>query len=144
MSKLPTTSKVTSKRYRCVHCGAESQIATNHWGEVYSRCNACAWKRPGMTNKHECLDPMPGTHARPEPWAEVKLGDVVSVEAYGVAMARKAFIRKIPDALERMEFENQVLSIDSEYLPEIAVAVRDHGAEPTAEYWRFLASQVRS
>ena len=60
------------------------------------------------------------------------------------AGALRAFVLKIPDALERTEFENQVLSIDSEYLPEIAVAVRDHGAEPTAEYWRFLASQVRS
>ena len=77
MSKLPTTGKVTSKRYRCVHC-----------------------------------------------------------------MARKAFVRKIPDALERMEFEVRVLSTDSECLPEIAVAVRDHGVEPTAEYWRFLASQA--
>ena len=28
---------------------------------------------------HECLEPVPEGHAKPEPWKQVKLGDVAEV-----------------------------------------------------------------
>ena len=62
---MTTTGKISSKRYRCVHCGHESTMTTNHWGEVYSRCAGCSWKRPGEGDRHECLDPMPEGFTNP-------------------------------------------------------------------------------
>lgn len=40
-----------------------------------------------------------------------------------------------------MAFEEEVLSVGADYLPECAVAVRD-GGEPTTEYWQWLISQA--
>ena len=81
MEPKPKTSRVSSKRYRCVHCGAESMISTNHYGEVYSRCDSCAWKRPGQGNRHVCLELVPEGMGAPEPWQLVKLGDICEIVA---------------------------------------------------------------
>jgi hypothetical protein len=76
----PVTGKITPKRYRCVSCGHESTLYTNHYGECYPRCCRCGWKHPmeiGQT--HICLDPVPEGWEVPEPWTTVKLGDICSV-----------------------------------------------------------------
>lgn len=51
MSELKTTGKYSIKPYECTCCGHEKEIGTNHFGEVYSRCEGCSWKNP--------LDPFP-------------------------------------------------------------------------------------
>lgn len=56
---------------------------------------------------------------------------------------RTDFLSLFPNASAAVEFENQVLSIGRDLLPPAAVAVLD-GAEPTADYWAFLASQVEA
>lgn len=71
---------VTTKAYRCVDCGAESQESTNHYGEIYSRCNACAWKRPHGPFRKECIEPKPEGAWIPEPWQVVRLGDIVDIK----------------------------------------------------------------
>jgi len=42
---------------------------------------------------------------------------------------------------EAVDFENQVLSIGREFLPECAIDVLDNDLV-TAEYWDFLISQI--
>ena len=76
---MKTTGQVSTKRYECVHCAHESQISTNHWGEVYSPCRNCSWKRPGQGNIHKCLEPLPEGYAKPEPWTFVRLGDIAKI-----------------------------------------------------------------
>lgn len=44
---------------------------------------------------------------------------------------------------DSVEYENQVLSIGSEFLPACARRVRD-GGKATAAYWRWLAEQLRA
>ena len=85
-SSKPTTGKVTTKRYRCAHCSAEHDVATNHYGEVYSRCpnSSCLSRRPSCNStyqppRHVCLDELPQGMGRPEPWKVVKLGDVLEI-----------------------------------------------------------------
>lgn len=53
--------EITSKRYRCSHCGHVTFQSTNHYGQTYSfgrvnRCSECGWKRPLETTVWECLD----------------------------------------------------------------------------------------
>jgi len=83
---MKTTGKITAKRYRCVHCDAESDIATNHYGEVYSRCvnGSCVSRRPVINStyqhpRHTCLEPVPEGMSTPEPWKIVRLGDIVEI-----------------------------------------------------------------
>jgi len=71
------TGKVTAKKYRCKHCGHERTESTNHYGEIYSRCPSCSWKRPMDVCVSECVEPLPEGWDRPEPWKIVKLGDVI-------------------------------------------------------------------
>jgi DNA-directed RNA polymerase subunit RPC12/RpoP len=71
---------VTSKKYRCAYCGAESMESTNHYGEIYSRCNACAWKRPGQAHRKECIEEKPEGAWVPEPWTLVRLGDIADID----------------------------------------------------------------
>jgi DNA-directed RNA polymerase subunit RPC12/RpoP len=76
----PTTGKYSQKRYRCCDCGHEREVGTNHWGEIYGKCPACGWKQPmRMGGRHECLEPVPEGMGVPEPWIEVKLGDVCEI-----------------------------------------------------------------
>lgn len=72
---MPTTGKVTRKRYKCRRCGTESDHSTNHWGAIYPRCNACSWKNPmDPTVVMDCLEPMPAGYDKPEEWTKVKQG----------------------------------------------------------------------
>lgn len=80
MDKKPTTGACSSKPYRCTHCGHERQVVTNHWGEIYSPCPACSWKRPGQATVSTCVEPVPEGYGVPEPWKIVKLGDVADIE----------------------------------------------------------------
>lgn len=75
----PTISAYSMKRYRCDHCGAESTIGTNHYGQVYSACRTCAWKRPLGPHSHTCLESCPPDMDVPEPWNHVRLGDVANI-----------------------------------------------------------------
>jgi len=83
---LPTTERVRERRYRCCNCGHEHPIATNHYGEVYSRCpnSSCPSRLPAINAchkppRHECLEPLPEGMARPKPWKTARLGDLVKV-----------------------------------------------------------------
>jgi len=78
---MKTTSKVTSKLYRCCHCKHEHQVTTNHYGEVYSPCPKCSWKRPGHPGQHECLEALPEGMAKPEPWKVVALGEIATIKS---------------------------------------------------------------
>ena len=74
------------KHYKCIHCGIEHIIGTNHYGEVYSQCpNAkCLSNRPHINctyqpPKHICLEPLPDNMTRPTPWSVVHLRDIVEI-----------------------------------------------------------------
>jgi hypothetical protein len=54
---------------------------------------------------------------------------------------REAFVGLFPSPREAQAFEACILGIGSEFLSAGAIAVRD-GAEPSAEYWAWLAGQV--
>lgn len=56
-------------------------------------------------------------------------------------MTRTDFIDLFPTTADAIAFEEQVLSIGREYLPECAHAVLD-GGEANSDYWTFLASQI--
>jgi hypothetical protein len=71
--KKPVTGKYSIKPYRCTQCGNESEIGTNHWGFVYSRCRICG------NTEHECLELVPEGYGIPEKWKKVKLGDLVEI-----------------------------------------------------------------
>lgn len=74
------TGKVTTKTYKCLECNHESQHSTNHYGQIYCRCNNCSWKSPMSPIKAmECQEPLPEGWERPENWKIVKLGDVVEI-----------------------------------------------------------------
>jgi DNA-directed RNA polymerase subunit RPC12/RpoP len=50
--------KIEPKLYRCQRCGKEKTISTNHWGEVYERCEGCSWKNPmDPQGGSGCLEP---------------------------------------------------------------------------------------
>ena len=72
----PTTGRYSVKRYKCTHCGHEADTGTNHWGEIYSRCVSCSWKRPLEATVKVCLESMPEGFDRPEPWHMVCPYDV--------------------------------------------------------------------
>ena len=85
MSK-PTTGKVSPKRYKCTRCGRVSTKSTNHWGDIYPRCeqygtdDGCSWKNPTDPYPvHECLEKMPEEFDAPPKWKKVRLGDVVDI-----------------------------------------------------------------
>lgn len=78
--RLPTTGPVSVKLYRCTRCGREEKHSTNHWGDIYPRCEGCSWKNPmDPSVVMECLEPMPNGYAKPEPWQKVRLGDVAKI-----------------------------------------------------------------
>lgn len=79
---MKTTGKITTKLYRCKKCGFEERHATNHYGDIYNiRCKGdCALGSPlDFFQAFECLDPIPDGWGVPEPWVEVRLGDIVEV-----------------------------------------------------------------
>lgn len=76
----PVTGPYSMKPYRCTHCGQETQEGTNHWGEIYSRCVSCSWKRPMKVTVKECLAPVPEGYGVPMPWKLVKLGDIAEIK----------------------------------------------------------------
>ena len=83
---MKTTSKITTKPYCCAWCGHEQDIATNHWGEVYSRCGnwKCVSRLPPTNSfreppRHICLEEPPPGFTKPEPWKQVKLGDIIKL-----------------------------------------------------------------
>jgi len=67
------TGQITSKEYRCTHCGHIESASTNHFGEIYSKCSNCSWKRPGQVTVRECVEPLPRGWDKPEPWKTVTL-----------------------------------------------------------------------
>jgi hypothetical protein len=80
---VKVTGAVTAKLYKCVHCAEESVQTTNHYGETYSRCKnfQCVSRLPNENARytpprHECLSPLPEGWGRPEPWKQMKLGDI--------------------------------------------------------------------
>jgi hypothetical protein len=77
---MKTTGKYSIKPYRCRNCGNESNIGTNHWGEVYSRCNNCAWYTPYKAPVHECLVPPPDGVGIPPPWRIVALSEIAEIK----------------------------------------------------------------
>jgi hypothetical protein len=72
---MRTTGTVSAKRYGCSHCGNVELVSTNHWGEIYSRCDSCSWRRPLEATVQVCLEPLPLGYAEPEPWT----GDVATI-----------------------------------------------------------------
>lgn len=76
---MKTTGKLTYKVYRCTHCGDESSECTNHYGEIYSSCKSCSWKRPMQATIKVCEEPVPEGMGVPEPWKIVKLRDVTEI-----------------------------------------------------------------
>jgi hypothetical protein len=54
---------------------------------------------------------------------------------------REAYLALFASTAAAVEFENQALSIGREFLPASARRVLD-GADPTPEYWSWLASQL--
>lgn len=74
---MPTTGSLSVKPYGCSHCGAVSKESTNHWGEIYSRCGSCSWRRPMDGTVKVCLEPMPAGYTEPAPWRLVRLGDAI-------------------------------------------------------------------
>ena len=76
--KSQITGRVTTKTYKCNHCGHITKTSTNHYGDIYIRCTKCAWKRPMEISGHfTCMDPLPEGWGTPEPWRTVKLGDIL-------------------------------------------------------------------
>lgn len=76
---LPTTGKISSKPYKCTHCGDVAQTSTNHWGEIYSACKNCSWKRPLEATVKVCLEPVPPGFRTPTPWKIVTLGEICDI-----------------------------------------------------------------
>lgn len=74
---------VTAKPYRCTHCEHVRMVQTNHWGEVYSRCPNCSWKRPIDATVSVPVGPVPEGAWVPEPWQQVRLGDVAEIHGGG-------------------------------------------------------------
>ena len=77
---MKTTGTYSEKLYRCTLCGHEYLLGTNHWGECYPKCKNCGWKRPmEMGQVHVCLETAPEGYEKPEPWKQVKMGDLIKV-----------------------------------------------------------------
>lgn len=76
----PTTAKYSHKMYRCLRCGHEESVGTNHWGDIYSPCRNCNWKNPMDGNPTwKCLESPPAGYGVPPKWKKVKLGDVAKI-----------------------------------------------------------------
>ena len=73
---MNTPGKYSYKKYSCTHCGNVSSEGTNHWGDIYSRCIACSWKRPAASSIKSCMEPMPQGAAASEPWKINELGEI--------------------------------------------------------------------
>lgn len=69
------------KNYKCTLCGHVRLEGTNHYGEIYSRCPACAWKSPMSRHSSVCVDPVPEGGWVPEPWATVEVQVAISTAA---------------------------------------------------------------
>ena len=70
----PIFGKYSHKLYTCTKCGTVKKEGTNHWGEIYPYCQKCA-----KQTTWQCLEPVPEGMSIPEPWAMVRLGDVIEV-----------------------------------------------------------------
>ncbi len=55
-------------------------------------------------------------------------------------MGLERWARVLPNTKHRIDFENQVLAVGAEFLPEDARRVLD-GHKPSDEYWHWLADQ---
>jgi hypothetical protein len=73
-NKLPTTGKMTKKRYRCKECQNEKEFNTNHWGEFYPQCPRCC-----KQTTYECLEPVPAGFGVPEKWKMVTLDEIAEI-----------------------------------------------------------------
>lgn len=67
--------KIELKLYRCVKCGSEQTISTNHWGECYGRCSGTC----GTESTFQPVETPPEGAWIPEPWKKVRLGDVFKI-----------------------------------------------------------------
>ncbi len=76
---MNTTGKYSIKPYKCTHCNHVSNEGTNHWGEIYSRCKECSWKRPMESTVKVCLEDMPIGFTKPTPWTICSLKDVIKI-----------------------------------------------------------------
>lgn len=75
---MQTTGKYSIKLYQCSRCGNKERYYTNHWGAIYTTCNECSWKNPLQpTSVWKCLELVPLGYTKPEPWAFVRLSDIV-------------------------------------------------------------------
>ena len=54
---------------------------------------------------------------------------------------REDYVNLFSSAFKAGEFEQSVLGIGEEFLPECAITVLNDG-EPSTEYWAFLANQL--
>ncbi|TRZ50072.1 MAG: hypothetical protein D4S01_07375 [Dehalococcoidia bacterium] len=69
--ELPCTANISVKPYRCTRCGKEALTSTNHWGHIYSSCNACG------NRELECMEPVPEGYGIPPRWKLATLGDIM-------------------------------------------------------------------
>ena len=44
--------KVDCRPYRCVSCGHQKSISTNHEGPCYAHCEGCSWKALAFPGVH--------------------------------------------------------------------------------------------
>jgi DNA-directed RNA polymerase subunit RPC12/RpoP len=52
--------KYSHKEYKCSRCGHVSKQGTNHWGNIYPKCDNCSWKNPLQPFvKHTCSEDHP-------------------------------------------------------------------------------------
>lgn len=66
---MPMTGKYTQKLYKCSRCGKKSTHGTNHWGDIYPKCEGCSWKNPLQPfSAHVCLEAPPKGIDIPPPW----------------------------------------------------------------------------
>ena len=77
---MPIT--ISLKPYRCER-GHVHNESTNHYGEIYSRCPT-----PGCASSIRQFDgEIPEGGWVPEPWKQVKLGDVIKFETPPIMQA---------------------------------------------------------
>lgn len=78
MTEKPYTEKVRLKAYTCARCGHEKEMSTNHYGQVYDRCNACSWKHPlEPIVTWECQEEPPPHMQRAPDWTRTTLGGLL-------------------------------------------------------------------
>ena len=80
-----TTGPRSVKSYKCTHCGHTSQETTNHWGEIYSKCENCSWKRPGQATVKESVQGPPPGYSKPTPWKTLRVAQMFGAPALATA-----------------------------------------------------------